>query len=88
MARLKNEDVKQTARFGFTCTEAEANEIRALAKAHGISQHCVFIRLACLGIIPVDRNRIAVDDVSPLITTTSGTSDIVAKPQKSSGFKQ
>jgi len=59
MTRTKTDEDKQTARFGFTCTETEAKEIRALAKAHGINQHSVFVRLACLGIIPVDRNRIA-----------------------------
>ena len=87
MTLPKNEDEKQTARFGFTCTEAEAKEIRALAKAHGISQHSVFIRLACLGIIPVDRSKIAVEGASPQETPTTETSDMVVKPKKTGAFK-
>jgi hypothetical protein len=56
---LKTEEQKQTARLEFKCTEKEKEEIIALSEAHGFHQYSTFVRLASLGKLPVDRNKIA-----------------------------
>ena len=90
MTRRKMDEKKQTARFGFTCTEAEAKEIRALAEAHGINQHSVFLRLAGLGIIRVDRSKIGTmhqptpaseDDHELVITRENIQGNLFMNPQ-------
>ena len=77
MIRHKTDDEKQTSRIGFTCTKDEEATIRALAKAHGINQHSVFVRLASLGIIQVDRSKIGLAAVQPVSTPAkSGDSNL------------
>jgi len=68
MTRKKADDKRQTSRIGFTCTQEEEATIRALAEAHGINQHSVFVRLASLGIIQVDRSKIGLAAVPPVST--------------------
>jgi hypothetical protein len=83
MARLKTDDKKQTARFGFTCTEAEAKEIRALAEVHGFNQHSVFLRLVALGIVPVDRKKLTAKfGVAPPVESAAASASSSPKPAK------
>jgi len=55
---FKNKEEKQTERIEVKCTVKEKDEIIALSNAFGIKQHSVFMRLASLGYIDVDRSKI------------------------------
>jgi len=54
----KKPEDRQSELIQFSCTKSEKAEILALAKEHGINQHTVFVRLASLGRIQVDRSKI------------------------------
>ena len=54
----KKPEDKQVASMRIGCTKEELAEVKALAKEHGISQYTVYVRLAALGIIQVDRSKI------------------------------
>ena len=78
----KSEDKRQTERFGFTCTAAEAKTIRTLAEAHGINQHGVFIRLAALGILPVDRSKVVVSAAATVLNATMPQDEVAKRIQE------
>jgi hypothetical protein len=55
---LKKVEQLQTARFDVRCTEEEKAEIIELSETYGYYQYSMFIRLASLGKIQVDRSRL------------------------------
>jgi hypothetical protein len=55
---VKKPEDRQTELIQFSCTKKEKAEIQALAKQHGINQYTVFVRLASLGRIQVNRSLI------------------------------